>query len=127
MTYLPRVVSPDGRHVIAVGPDQQPALYPIAGGDPQPIAPLGNDLMPIGWGQTSTIILARGRTLSRVVPLYRIDLATGRRELVGEVGPADPSGAPLVLVVQISSDGRRYAYNTALELAKVFLVEGVKR
>ena len=127
MTFLPRVVSPDGRHVIAVGPDQQPALYPIAGGDPQPIAPLGNDLMPIGWGQTSTIILARGRTLSRVVPLYKIDLATGRRELVGEVGPADPSGAPLVLVVQISSDGRRYAYNTALELAKVFLVEGVKR
>jgi eukaryotic-like serine/threonine-protein kinase len=48
MTFLPRVVSPDGQFVIAVGPDQQPALYPIAGGDPQPIGALGNDLMPIG-------------------------------------------------------------------------------
>ena len=30
MTYLPRVVSPDGRLVIAVGPDQQPALPRVA-------------------------------------------------------------------------------------------------
>ena len=126
MTYLPRVVSPDGRLVIAVGPDEQPALYPIAGGDPQPITPVGNDLMPIGWGSTSTIIFARGRGLSRVVPLFRIDLTTGRRELVAEVGPLDPWGAPLVLLVQIYRDGRRYAYATGQKLGTVFLIEGVK-
>ena len=127
MTFLPRVVSPDGRFVIAVGPDQQPALYPIAGGDPQPITPLGNDLMPIGWGQTSTIIFARGRGLARVVPLFRIDLTTGRREPLGEVGPPDPAGAPLVVLVQLSSDGRRYAYTAGQKLGTVFLIEGVKR
>jgi dipeptidyl aminopeptidase/acylaminoacyl peptidase len=126
MTYLPRVVSPDGHLVIAVGPDQQPALYPIAGGDPQPITALANDLMPIGWGETSDIIFARARALGRLVPLFKIDLTTGRRQPVGELGPADPTGAPLVFLIQISRDGRRYAYTTGQTLGMVFLIEGVK-
>jgi hypothetical protein len=126
MTYLPRVVSPDGRFVIAVGPDQQPALYPIAGGDPQPIAALGNDLMPIGWGEKSDVIFARGRALGRLIPVFKVDLTTGRRQPVAEVGPTDPKGAPMVLLVQISRDGRRYAYNTVQKLGTVFLIEGAK-
>lgn len=126
MTYLPRVVSPDGRFVIAVGPDQQPAVYPIAGGDPRPITALGNDLMPVGWGQTSDTIFARGRALGRLTALFKIDVATGRRQRMEEVGPADPSGAPLVFLVQISQDGRRYAYVTSRKLGTVFLIDGVK-
>ena len=101
MTFMPRVVSPDGLFVIGVAPDQRHALYPIAGGTPQPIAALGDDLVPIGWGETSESLFARGRTLSRVVPVFKIDLTTGRRQPVREIGPADPTGAPLVLVVQI--------------------------
>jgi Tol biopolymer transport system component len=126
MTFAPRVVSPDGRFVIAVGPDQQPALYPIAGGDPQSIAALGNDLMPIGWGESSNVIFAKGGTLGRLVPVLKIDLTTGRRERVGEVGPADSKGAPLVLLVQVSRDGRRYAYYSSQGLGTLFLIEGVK-
>jgi Tol biopolymer transport system component len=125
MTFLPRVVSPDGRLVIAVGPDQQPALYPVAGGAPQPIAALGNDLMPIGWGESSEVIFARSRTLARQVPLFRIDLTTGRRQPVGEVGLADPKGAPLVLLVQVSRDGRHYAYYSSQPFDALFLIEGV--
>jgi hypothetical protein len=126
MTYLPRVVSPDGRFVIAVGPDQRPALYPVAGGDPQPIAALGNDLMPIGWGESPEVIFARGRVLGRLLPVFKIDLTTGRRQKVAEVGPTDPTGAPLVVLVQVSRDGRRYAYNTSQTLGALFLIEGVK-
>ena len=126
ITYLPRLVSPDGRLVIAVGPDQQPALYPIAGGDPRPITALGTDLVPIGWGETSDVIFARGRSLDRLVPVFKVDLTTGHRQAVGELGPADPTGAPLVLLIQISRDGRRYAYTTAQRLGAAFVIDGVK-
>ncbi len=126
MTYMPRVVSPDGRFVIAVGPDQQPALYPIAGGDPQPIAALANDLTPIGWSESSEAIFARGRTLGRLAPVFKIDLTTGRRQPLKEIGPADPTGAPLVLLVQVSRDGRRYAYYMSQPLGTLTLIEGVK-
>ena len=126
MTYLPRVVSPDGRLVIAVGPDQQPALYPIAGGDPLPIAALGNDLMPIGWGETSAVIYARGRSLDRLVPIFKVDPTTGRRQPLGELGPANPTGAPLVLLIQISRNGRQYAYTTIQKLGTIFVIDQVK-
>ena len=126
MTYLPRVISPDGRLVIAVGPNQQPALYPIAGGDPQSIPGIGDDLVPIAWGDTSDVVFARARALGRIVPVFKIDLRNGRRQEVGEVGPADPTGAPLVVLIQISRDGRRYAYATSHKLANIVLIEGVK-
>jgi hypothetical protein len=58
--------------------------------------------------------------------VFKIDLTTGRRLPVAEVGPTDPKGAPVVLLVQISRDGRRYAYNTSQKLGTVFLIEGVK-
>jgi len=126
MTYLARVVSPDGRFAIAVGPDQQPALFPVAGGDPQPIAVLGNDLVPIGWGESANVIFARPRALARLTSVYKIDLMSGRRQLVGEIGPTDPKGAPLLLLVQVSRDGRRYTYYMSQPLSEAFLIEGVK-
>jgi hypothetical protein len=126
MTFLPRIVSPDGRFVIAVGPDQRPALYPVAGGDPQPIAALGDDLVPVGWGESPQVIFARGRALGRLVPVVKVDLTTGRRQSVADVGPADSKGAPLVVLLQVSSDGRHYAYYSSQAGAALFLIEGVK-
>ena len=126
MTFTPRVVSPDGRVVIALGPDQQPALYPVDGGQPRPIAGLGNDLVPIGWGESSDVVYARHRTLGRLVPLFKVDLTSGRRQPVGQLGLADPKGAPLVLLTQVSRDGRHYAYYSSQALWTLFLVEGAK-
>jgi Tol biopolymer transport system component len=126
MTYLPRVVSPDGRFVMAVGPDQQPALYPIAGGDPQSIPGLGSDLSPISWGETPNVIFAKSHETTRLVSLFKVDRSTGQRQAVGVVGPGDSKGSPLVMVVQVSRDGRRYAYNTTQAVGALYLIEGVK-
>jgi Tol biopolymer transport system component len=123
-TFAPRVVSPDGRVVIAIGPDQQPALYPVAGGEPRPIPALGDDLVPIGWGETSDALFARGRTLGRLAPVFKVDLASGRRQAVAELGMADPRGAPMVLSLQVSRDGRRYAYYSSQARWTLFLIEG---
>jgi eukaryotic-like serine/threonine-protein kinase len=123
---LPRVVSPDGQVVIAVGPDQQLALYPIAGGEPRPIPALGNDLTPVAWGESSQVLFARRRVLGRLVPVFKIDLASGKRQQVTEVGPADATGAPLVFLVELSRDGKRYAYSTWRSNGALFLIEGVK-
>ena len=122
----PRLVSPDGQLVIAVGPDQQPGLYPVAGGKPRPIPALGRDLIPLGWGESSQVLFARGRVLSRLVAVFKIDLASGRRHSLREVGPSDAIGAPVVFLVQVSRDGKRYAYSTWRSNGALFLIEGVK-
>jgi len=57
--------------------------------------------------------------------LYRVDLAGGSRKLVKELGPEDPSGAPVVLTLTVSADGRVYAYNYSRIDSDLFLVSGV--
>ena len=127
MASMPRAVSPDGRFVIAVAPDERPALYSIAGGEPRPIPGLGNDLIPLGWGESAQTLFARRRVLGRLTSLFRIDLASGRRHPLREVGPTDATGAPVVFLVQLSRDGKRYAYSTWRSNGALFLIEGVKR
>jgi Tol biopolymer transport system component len=123
--YAPRPVSPDGRFVAAIGPDQKPALYPIAGGDPQLLPGLGEDLLPAGWTETGRALFARPRDNRRICPVYQVDLASGTRTLWREVGPQDPTGAPTVSVVMVAADGKSYAYNYLRRDSDLFLVSGV--
>ena len=49
---LPRIgrpVSPDGRRVVALGPDGLPALYPLAGGEPVALPDVGENDVPLCW------------------------------------------------------------------------------
>ena len=49
LARIGRPVSPDGRQVVAVGPDGVPALYPLAGGQPVALPGLGELDVPICW------------------------------------------------------------------------------
>jgi hypothetical protein len=120
-----RPVSPDGRFVTAIGPDQKAALYPLAGGEPQPIPGLGDDLLPAGWTESPRALFARPRDNRRICPVYRVDLTNGARTLWKELGPQDPIGAPVVSALTVARDGKSYAYNYTRLDSDLFLVSGV--
>jgi Tol biopolymer transport system component len=71
-------VSPDGRVTIARGPDQRSYLYPIAGGEPQPIPETTPQDRIEGWTADgkSVIVHRRGELPSKV---YKLDPATAGR------------------------------------------------
>ena len=121
----PRLVSLDNQLVAAIGPNQTIALYPLAGGEPRPIPGLGEGLRPIGWTDRPGVLFVTPEALSRRVPVFRLDTATGRREPWREVGPDDPIGSPATLRVQVTPDGKRYAYIYFLPASELFLIEGV--
>jgi WD40 repeat protein len=123
MPYVARVVSPDGRLVIAIGPDEQPALYPLDASDPQAMSVLRPDLTPIGWGETSNVIFATRSAMGRRAPLFKVDLSSGRRQPLGELGPSDPAGAPLVMLPLLTRDGQRYAYSVFQLGGDLFLID----
>jgi hypothetical protein len=79
----------------------------------------------LGWGDTSDLLLARSRTIGRLLPVFKVDLKSGRRESLAQVGLADPKGAPLVLLLQVSRDGRRYAYYSTQARWTLFLIEDI--
>jgi hypothetical protein len=122
--YVVRTVSPDGRWVTAIGPDQKYALYPIEGGEPRPIPGLGNDMVPLGWTDRPDRLFARPRGEGRICPVYRIDVSTGQRQIWKELGPSDPTGAPRVGAITVSPDGRVYAYTYNRSDSDLFLVSG---
>jgi dipeptidyl aminopeptidase/acylaminoacyl peptidase len=119
------VLSPDAKVVAGLGPDQKGYLYPVAGGDARPIAGLEQGEEPINWS-------ADGRALYIYQPgelpakVFRLDLATGKKELWKELMPSDHAGVALIGPILMSSDGKSYVYGYHRALSDLYLVEGLK-
>jgi hypothetical protein len=70
-------------------------------------------LFAFGYGQVPTLV-------------YRLDLASGKKQLWKMLAPADRSGLEGMSVVRLSADGRSYAYSYGRCLNDLYLVEGLK-
>jgi Tol biopolymer transport system component len=123
---LEHTVSPDGRF-IAAGTETESHLYPLAGGEPRPIPGLEANEFPVRWSADGRSLYVRP-SFFRVVPakVYRVEIATGRRELWKELGPSDLAGVTSITSTAIAPDGRSYAYTYSSRLANLYLVEGLK-
>ncbi|MGH9316893.1 MAG: TolB family protein, partial [Thermoanaerobaculia bacterium] len=120
-----RTVSPDGKLVAARGPDQRLYLYPIAGGEPAPLPGLTADDTPVGWfADGRSLYVIRRRELPAKV--YRMDVATGLKELWRELMPSDSAGVTNISPPLLASDGKSYAYSYVRTLSDLYLVEGLK-
>ncbi len=58
--------------------------------------------------------------------MYRLDLATGKRQLVLTLAVSDPSGVTAITAVRTTPDGKAHAYSYYRELSDLFIVEGVR-
>ncbi len=122
---LSRSVSPDGKLATVVGPDRRRYLYPLGGGEPVPIAGLEPGEDPVGWTADgrSLYVFRRGEYPGKV---YRLDAATGKRELWKELTPPDPAGISSLSPPAVATDGKTYVYSYNRILSDLFLAEGVK-
>jgi hypothetical protein len=120
------LLSPDGRvfALRCVDESKSLCLYPVEGGDVRPI-PGSVGVFPLGWDTSGRYLFVReaGRTLPARVA--RLDLASGHRDPVVEILPADMVGVSGVQVT-MARDGRSYAYWFARRLSDLFIVDGVR-
>jgi eukaryotic-like serine/threonine-protein kinase len=119
------LVSPDGKFIFARDLGGKGQLYPIAGGDPRAVAGWSPDDIWIGWSADgrAAYVYHDDKTSA---PVYRLDVSSGKRELVTTLAPGDSAGVTSVYNVRMSSDGKAYGYSFARDLSDLFLVEGVK-
>jgi Tol biopolymer transport system component len=118
------VVSPDGRLMFARDVTGKGMLYPIAGGEARPVLGwLAEDIW-ITWSGDgrSALVYQDEKTFAAV---YRIDMATGKRDLVATFAPSDSDGVTAIVSVRMTADGKTYAYSDTRELSDLFLVSGV--
>jgi Tol biopolymer transport system component len=58
--------------------------------------------------------------------IYRYDLATGRKELWKRIVLSDSAGVTGFMVLQMSADGRVYAYGVERILSQLHYVTGLR-
>ncbi len=117
-------ISPDERSVVATHAGGH-AIFPLAGGAPKPLAELTPEDFITGWSADGRSLILNRLTL---VPTRaeRLDLATGKRTLLREIGPADRAGVSGVSPVLLSTDEKSYAYSSIRQACYLFTVEGVR-
>ena len=117
-------VSPDEKLLVAVDPEKKYWLYPIGGGPPAPLSFIepGEDV--IRWSADGKHLFVASDGIP--VAVYRIEIPSGRRQLVGKVAPSDLAGVWNIGPVLITPDGRSYVYSDYRILSDLFLATGLR-
>jgi len=119
------IVSPDGRRAAVWRPRATPAIYRLDGSGREEVPSASDNERPIAWsadGQ-SLIVGMSGRVPGRI---ERVDLRSGKRELLQELAPADRAGILEVFPRSVAADPAIYAYEYYRLRSTLFLVEGVR-
>jgi Tol biopolymer transport system component len=123
------LVSPDAKRLAAYGPDGAGYVYPVEGGKPASIPGLVPGDTLIQWSADGRSLFVRGPQ-DPPMRIFRVDLASGRRELWKELTPSDPVGNVGISsdqrAVLLTPDGRFLVYTYWTALSTLFLAEGLK-
>jgi eukaryotic-like serine/threonine-protein kinase len=115
-------VSPDGTMLVARC-ESALCLYPLAGGDPRPIAD-SEKMNPVGWLGEGTVIARADSPIP--ARLFRFDLAQGKRTAWHELAPQDLAGVRRINSVSVAQDGRSYAYSYTRQVSDLYAVTGLR-
>jgi Tol biopolymer transport system component len=132
---LPRSVTPEATTNGLVSPEGLEILYSKTGGTYFTQRAGGGTAQAVpGLTTTDQVIQwsADGRSVYVYRPtnvpfrLERLDIASGRRELVREVAPADRTGVLYSVAAALTDDTRSYAYDFKRMTSQLFVVEGAR-
>ena len=118
-------ISPDGKFVAGVDPDRKVWIYPVQGGEPRLVPGLTAGDLPLRWHADGRSLFV-GRLGEMPAKIYRLDIATGRKELWKEMMPADLGGVKSFSRIVLTPDGKSYAYSFYRSLSDLYLIDGLK-
>jgi hypothetical protein len=121
-----RLLSADGRSLVTQTPEGL-ALTPLEGGTSRPIPGVAPGERPLRFTADGRSLFLR-TDAQRDLPaqVFRLDVATGRREIWKELMPGDPAGITLLAPSAISEDGKTVLFIYGRSLADLYLADGLK-
>lgn len=117
-------VSPDGKLLVAVDSERRFWLYPIGGGNPRALLGIEPGEDTIRWSGDGKYLFVVGEGIP--ASIYRVEVLTGRRQLVYKLAPTDPAGLWNFLTVLITPDGKSYVYSDYRILSELYLADGLR-
>ncbi|HKD17930.1 MAG TPA: protein kinase [Thermoanaerobaculia bacterium] len=121
------LLSPDGKLLLTQSETAEFALAPIDGhGAPTPLRGFETSDRAVGWTADGAAVYVS--TSERVLParVFRVELATGRRELWKEFTPADPTGISRLGATSVSPDGKTILFGYSHRVGDLYVAEGLK-
>jgi serine/threonine protein kinase len=123
---IARLLSPDGKSLVIETPEGL-ALTPLEGGPSHAIAGVAPGDRPLRFSSDGRFLFLRSEAISDLpARVFRLDVATGRREVWKEFMPGDPAGVSTLEANAISSDGQTVLFIYGRSLADLYLAEGLK-
>jgi Tol biopolymer transport system component len=118
-------ISPDGKSIIALDPDGKLYIYPSDGAERRPVPSVAPGDIPLRWGAdgSSIFVTQPGEIPARV---FRVDMAKMSRKPVAELSVPDRTGLTGIRYIQITADGKSYAYTFSRFLTELYIIEGLK-
>ncbi len=114
-------VSSDGNSAIVRRVTGEALLCPLHGGAPRPLPFIGADDRLSRFSPDSTKVwVLRGKRVESV------DLVSGRRETILEIGAAGGGGMVNVTTIALADDPRAYAYTAGEYSSRLFQIEGAR-
>jgi hypothetical protein len=138
---MPRAITPNGVELAgkaAVRDDNSVLgrvgttwkLFPISGGDAQPVPALRPGDIPLQWSHDGKYVYTAddvGGPRPPAVDVFRVELASGVRILWKTLTPSDPVGVEdMRETVAITPDAQSYCYSYTRRLGDLFVVDGLK-
>jgi eukaryotic-like serine/threonine-protein kinase len=118
-------ITPDGKFVVGVGADGENWLFPLAGGDPQPVRGLQTGEGIDGFSDDGKSFYVHN-TAGLPGVITRVELATSKRTPWKQIVPADSAGVDSIGGIAITPDGKSYVYSYTRVLSDLYVVEGLK-
>jgi Tol biopolymer transport system component len=118
-------VLPDGKSMLAFN-GENTAIYPTDGeGTPRPIPGLEQKDRIAGWNSDgkSLYVYPVGGSSTKI---SRLDVATGRQEVLREMTLSDPAGVLETPTIILTPDGKGYIYTTRRTLTDLYLADGLR-
>jgi Tol biopolymer transport system component len=119
------VASPDARSLVVTA-DGGLRIFSLDTNTSTPIKGLAQGDQAIRWSADGRSLFVSRVLSSRQRDLARLDLTTGRRDLIATVGPTDAAGVSTVSAPVVSADGRVFAYRYNQRLSDLFVATGLK-
>lgn len=117
-------VSPDGRYAIAVARGKY-QLHPIEGGQVREVGEAANGETVLRWAAKGDSFFTMTRHGNAGFKVFRVDAASGRKQLWKEIKPADPMGVT-ALGLSITPDGESYIYSYQRDSSNLYLITGLR-
>ncbi len=116
-------ISPDGRQIVDFGQGIGYHIFAVPNGERRKIAGLAEQERVVRWSADGQAVYVVGES-SHIVD--RLDVTTGRRAHVVELGAGQSNGLWKVRFLSVADDPRTVAYVGMPLLSQLFTVEGVR-